>query len=152
MNLVESNLATQEHINAVRHRMINLAKALLDRAMIHDASKLAEPEASAFAEVTDKLRTSTYGSKEYEAFRLQLGPALAHHYANNSHHPEHYPNGIDGMSVLDICEMICDWGASCKRHNDGNLFNSITKNRDRFAMSDQLTNILKNSIPLVEKS
>lgn len=26
-----------------------------------------------------------------------LGPALAHHYEVNDHHPQHFENGIDGM-------------------------------------------------------
>lgn len=148
--LLKSNEQTRIHIDAVRQRLIKCAQLLLDRAMEHDATKLTEPEASAFAEVTHKLAGVTFGSSEYEEFRKSLGPALAHHYANNSHHPEHYPNGIDGMNILDLIEMLCDWSASSKRHNDGNLLFSINKNRDRFKMSDQLCNILRNSISIID--
>lgn len=34
--------------------------------------------------------------------------ALLHHRCHNSHHPEHYRNGIYGMSELDIAEMVAD--------------------------------------------
>ena len=34
--------------------------------------------------------------------------ALLHHHCHNSHHPEHYKNGIYGMSELDIAEMVAD--------------------------------------------
>ena len=37
--------------------------------------------------------------------------ALLHHRCHNSHHPEFYPNGIYGMTELDICEMVCDVSA-----------------------------------------
>jgi hypothetical protein len=36
--------------------------------------------------------------------------ALAHHHANNPHHPEFYPN-IHEMPPLYIWEMTCDWKA-----------------------------------------
>lgn len=41
------------------------------------------------------------GSKNFEI-------ALLHHHCHNSHHPEHYANGIYGMSDLDLAEMVAD--------------------------------------------
>lgn len=34
--------------------------------------------------------------------------ALLHHHCHNSHHCEHYKNGIYGMSELDIAEYVSD--------------------------------------------
>jgi hypothetical protein len=34
--------------------------------------------------------------------------AIVHHHTHNRHHPEHFSNGIYGMDLLDLVEMICD--------------------------------------------
>ena len=70
--------------------------------------------------------------------RAELGDALAHHYAHNRHHPEHYPNGIDDMSLLDYIEMLADWKAASERYKGGNLTDSLRINKQRFGISDQL--------------
>ncbi len=75
---------------------------------------------------------------------------LKHHYNNNSHHPQHWPNGINGMSLLDVFEMCCDWKASSMRHDDGDIKKSLEKNRERFQISDQLYYILQNTIEDME--
>ena len=75
-----------------------------------------------------------------------MGEALKHHYAANSHHPEHYENGIDGMTLIDVLEMLCDWKAATERHADGDIMRSLEVNRERFGISDQLANILANTV------
>src|SRR3990167_9483910 len=114
-----TNWHTMQHIRQVGLFLNRFARALLDRADIHDQSKLASPEVELFTEFTPKLATCTYGSAEYEGFRKAMGEALLHHYAKNRHHPEHFPEGIDGMSLIDLVEMLCDWKAATMRHNDG---------------------------------
>jgi hypothetical protein len=115
------------------------------RSSIHDLSKLHDPEKAIFDEMTPKLKGSTYGSEEYKGFLAQMKPALDHHYAKNPHHPEHYPNGIDGMSLLDLLEMLCDWKAAGERHADGSMERSLTVNRERFKIGPQLQAILRNT-------
>lgn len=61
-----------------------------------------------------------------------LKPAIEHHYQVNSHHPEHYPDGFAGMSLLDRIEMYCDWKAAVKRNKNGDLNKSIEINAKRF--------------------
>jgi hypothetical protein len=61
------------------------------------------------------------------------------------HHPEHYSNGIQGMSLLDVIEMLCDWKAATMRHADGDLSKSIEINQKRFGYSDELKSILINT-------
>ena len=75
-----------------------------------------------------------------------MKPALDHHYAVNSHHPEFYADGIRGMSLLDITEMLCDWKAAALRHADGNILKSIEINQKRFGYSDELKQILFNTV------
>lgn len=135
---------TQKHINKVRSNIDAITYDLNKRAAIHDRSKLFEPELTAFAVYGPKLRSSTYGSDDYMK-RLdeeEFKKGLDHHYANNSHHPEYYTNGIKDMTLLDILEMIADWKAACERHDDGNLRDSFEYNRKRFNISDELYNIM----------
>lgn len=140
---------TFRHIERVRNLLNKMVYDLLKRGEKHDQSKLIEPEASKFAEVSHLLSGMTYGSPEFIENKKKLGSALDHHYANNSHHPEHYKNGIDDMNLLDLLEMLCDWKASSERHNDGNILKSIEINGNRFNMSPQLIKIFENTAKLL---
>jgi hypothetical protein len=142
----DSTLDTLKHINRVRDLLGHVATCLLYRGMYHDASKLGPTEKPLFDEMTPKLKTLVYGSDDYKASLAALKPALDHHYKYNSHHPEHYPNGIDGMNLLDIIEMYCDWIAAGERTKDGNPYRSLEVSEKRFGMSPQLVNIFKNTI------
>ena len=142
----DSALDTQKHINQVRWFLIEFEHHLMERATSHDASKLENPEKQVFDEFTPKLKDSTYGSDEYKQYLKDMGPALQHHYKTNSHHPEHYEDGINGMSLLDLIEMIADWKAATLRHADGNMEESLKINRERFEISDQLYEIIVNTI------
>jgi hypothetical protein len=142
----DSRKDTLAHIADVASNIHQVIGLLHQRSMEHDLSKLADPEKAIFDEYTPKLRESTYGSEEYEQFRREMGAALQHHYAHNSHHPEHYENGVAGMSLLDLIEMLCDWKAATKRHADGNIGKSLTINKQRFGLDDQLASILENTI------
>lgn len=140
-----TNAATWEHINQVQHLLAKVIRDLHTRSLQHDQSKLELPEVAYFAEFTPKLRTMTYGSTEYKACLKELDYALKHHYAVNSHHPEHYPNGVNGMTLMDLVEMLADWKAATMRHADGDLAKSLQINRERFGLSDQLAGILENT-------
>lgn len=87
----DSTKDTQAHIDRVSELLNQAADELRRRGSVHDQSKLADPEKALFDEYTPKLKDCTYGSDEYKAFLSALKPALDHHYAKNSHHPEHYP-------------------------------------------------------------
>lgn len=150
MNIKEANCETLEHIQHVRNFLNTIVIGLLNRAADHDQSKMHPPEVAYFAEQGDKLHGLTFGSPEYEANKALLKPALDHHYAVNRHHPQHFPNGINDMNLLDLVEMFCDWKAGTLRHDNGNLRFSIAKNAADYKMSDQLKQVFLNSIELVE--
>ncbi len=145
-----TNRETTKHIEQVRALLQRIIDDLQTRAIRHDQSKLERPEVAIFTEYTPKLAGSTYGSDEYKQFLAEMKPALDHHYAHNSHHPEHYSNGVDGMSLLDVVEMLCDWKAATMRHKDGDIQQSLEINTKRFNMSPQLVSILRNTLPLIE--
>lgn len=133
--MYDSTKDTEDHINRVRELMGEAIANMADRAERHDRSKLESPEKEAFDEFTPKLRDCTYGSEQYRGFLAAMKPALNHHYANNSHHPEYYPDGVNDMTLFDLIEMLCDWKAATERHADGDLSKSIEINAERFRMS-----------------
>lgn len=143
---LDSRPETYAHILVVQSYLFFAMKELLSRACNHDASKLTDPELATFNEYTAKLKDSTYGSEEYKGFLEGMGEALKHHYANNRHHPEHFPTGIEGMNLIDLLEMICDWLAASQRHDDGSIRRSIHINQGRFGYSDELKNIFHNTV------
>ncbi len=145
MEQYDSSKDTLLHIKRVSELLTQACQKLIDRANNHDTSKLQSPEKEMFDEVTTGLQGCTYNSDEYKEFLKKLEPALNHHYAKNSHHPQHYPDGINGMNLFDIVEMYFDWIAASERHSDGNINKSISINKERFAMSDQLTSIFNNT-------
>lgn len=142
----DSRPDTYAHIQIVQKFLHRVATALLDRAERHDKSKLQEPELSVFNEYTPKLASTKYGSDQYKIFLKEMqDTGLAHHYANNSHHPEYYEDGIRGMSLLDLIEMLVDWKAASLRLDDGDLLKSIEINQHRFGYSEDLKQILINT-------
>lgn len=158
----DSRLDTYEHIHQVQVELAIVARLMMERMLAHDGSKLVSPEVEMFDEFTPKLAELEYGSPEYEQSRQEMGAALEHHYAENPHHPEHWPNGVKDMSLLDLVEMLCDWRAASKRHRkrpampaapgrpdapqyDSNIARSIGLNKERFGYSDELESILLNT-------
>lgn len=140
-----TNYQTFRHIEMVRNLLSDCATELLKRGKLHDQSKLRHPEVSVFTDFTPRLANSVYGSDEYKTFLAAMKPALDHHYANNSHHPESYSNGVDGMDLFDVMEMLMDWRAASTRHATGCIHKSIEINIKRFNLSPQLASILKNT-------
>lgn len=111
---------------------------LIWRALRHDLSKYRWSEAQAFAATIDRLRTTKYDSPGYKDLLATIKPAIDLHYKRNRHHPEHWPNGIADMTHIDRIEMIADWGAAVRRHEDEGKTNaqkldsSISANAKRF--------------------
>jgi hypothetical protein len=134
------------HIRLVWGFIEEIRGKLMDRQFAHDQSKLQEPEKSVIDEFTPKLKVSTYGSDEYKGFLKDMGASLRHHYQVNRHHPEHHANGINGMTLVDLVEMLADWKAATMRHADGDMQRSLEINRERFCISDQLYEILQNTV------
>lgn len=142
----DSKAETLEHIKKVSSFLSLCATELLLRGSKHDNSKLEEPEKEGFDRETPFLAQLTFGSEEYHESCKRLKPCLDHHYENNSHHPQHYDNGINGMDLFDVMEMLYDWKASTERGKNGDIMKSIDINAERFGISKQLRQILINTI------
>jgi hypothetical protein len=141
----QGQLETHAHILKVQEHLLGLAKRLVDRAAVHDASKLESPEVEAYDRLAGSLKGLTYGSPEYKAALAELGPALEHHYAANDHHPEHFEHGVADMDLVQVLEMLADWKAATERHADGDLRRSIEQNAERFVYGPEFKRLLLNT-------
>lgn len=141
----DSTADTLKHSLRVGELMGQAIKELIDRSVHHDLSKTEDPELAIFNKFAPKLRTSTYGSTEYKGYLSAMGGALKHHYANNRHHPEFFDAGINGMTLVDLIEMLADWKAATERRDNGSLAQSLPMQQERFGISDQLMAVLQNT-------
>ena len=141
----DSTQDTLKHVERVKHYITKICTELMFRAADHDRSKLGPEEKPLFDEMTPKLKELVYGTPEYKQSLESLGSALKHHYECNSHHPEHYINGVSGMDLYDIIEMYCDWQAASERTKDGDIGKSIEIGANRFNIETQLASILFNT-------
>jgi len=116
------------------------------RALIHDLSKYSKKESEGFLQTIDQLKGSTYGSKQYQKLLDTIAQSIKHHYEKNTHHPEHFINGIEDMSLQDIVEMFCDWQAAVRRHENGSIIDSIKHNQNRFRVPFELSEIFRNTV------
>lgn len=138
------------HIETVRNFLNVCIRELIERQEQHDQSKLQEPELSICNEYTPKLKNIIYGSEEYKKCLDEIKPFVAHHYKHNRHHVEFFDKGINDMNLIDLLEMICDWYAATLRQKGGNIYNSLELNSKKYIYSEQLYDILKNTIRWLE--
>ena len=144
--MTQARFQTMRHIETVRNYLSVCIRELLTRQEQHDQSKLEPPEVEAYDAMTHQLRDITYGSDEYRRILREQKPAIAHHYAHNRHHPEYHANGYRDMTLIDLLETLCDWRAASLRDADGDIYRSLDINHQRFGYSDELHQILKNTV------
>ena len=116
MTVAECQVETQKHIENVRKYIRFIIDKIDLRGVKHDASKLESPEVELFAEHTRQLASLSYGTEAYQASLQALKPALDHHYASNRHHPEHFTDGVNDMTVVpNILFPRCLLSSFCRR-------------------------------------
>lgn len=141
----DSRPDTMAHALRVAELIVDVATEILRRGPVHDRSKLAPPEVDAFDRITPRLAASTYGTREYHDALDEIRPALEHHYETNRHHPEYHEDGVAGMTLVDVVEMLADWKAATERHDDGDLGRSLDVQTGRFGLDPQVAAILRNT-------
>ena len=130
-----------KHISKVRYAVQRITASLNQRALRHDDSKLSESELPGYVEADAIFEDIEYGSPEYYEAKNSVKEVIERHCAANRHHPEHFPNGVKDMNLVDIIEMLCDWAAAAD-----DLEGSIDINQGRFDLSPQLAQILRNTV------
>lgn len=133
----DSRPETWEHIHTVQRHLLDFVNRLIQRSQEHDQSKLVEPELELFDIATPKLKHLGYGSEEYQQALAELKPALDHHYAKNSHHPEFYETkeqwrdikGYEGIYQVSSLGRVRSLNRTVKRDGQGNFKKSGQKLR-----------------------
>lgn len=138
---------TVEHIKEVQIAMEMIVTDLTARSIDHDKSKFDPIEKGPLDAVALLILSegrAPYGTDEYKRRTEMLRPMLDHHYAVNDHHPEHYENGIAGMSLMSLVEMFADWRAANIQRDNGAPMN-LSFSIERLKIEPQLAEILRNT-------
>jgi hypothetical protein len=134
-----------DHKQRVAKRMQIVANELFKRAANHDNSKFSEEEFEAYDGAFAELQKYAYGTEDFKAALNKIKPAIAHHYAVNDHHPEHFEQGVNQMNLIQLIEMVCDWLAASER-SQKDIRAGLEINKKRFGIDEQLCGIIKNTI------
>lgn len=136
-----------KHRAKVAYWLNDFIHSLEGRAVNHDQSKLQDPEKEMFDIYTPKLKELKFGSDEYKQALSEMGEALKHHYWVNRHHPEHFENGVNGMTLYDLIEMFCDWLGATEARQKPLDMDAL---KERFSLSDQLVDIFLNTTRYID--
>ena len=142
----DSTVDAKKHIAAIQRLFNNVIIPELEkRKESHDESKFKSPERETYDKYIPMLKETKYGSDEYYEVRKKMEQeGLKHHYEVNRHHPEHFPGGINDMTLIDIVEMFCDWYAA-SLNSDTGFKSGLKNNKNKFHMSEQLYQIFLNT-------
>jgi hypothetical protein len=143
----DSTKDTVEHISNVRSKILKVVADLIERGFKHDASKLEQPEKEILDKYKPQLKLIEFGSNAEKEIIKKMKVGLDHHYSHNRHHPQFFADGVDGMNLIDLLEMILDWKSACETASTKNadIFKSIEICAERFKIEPQLKQILLNT-------
>lgn len=130
-------LYTLSHIRRVEAELTLLAGRLIERAANHDTSKFSEDEFVGFFKINKIAREFGYGSPEYRQSIEDGKPTFDLHYGRNSHHPEHWPDGVNDMGLFDIIEMVIDWHVAWETYRRGPWSESVELQIKRFDLTPE---------------
>jgi len=137
--------AIYHHKFVVLQHLNSIIQELIKRAESHDNSKFSEDEFSSLVQGSEEIRKHPYGSPEYEEMRKKWSKLFEIHYKKNPHHPENHEDGIDGMTLVDLIEMLVDWKAASLRSGHKDITTSIKIGTEKFNINPQLVKILENT-------
>lgn len=146
--VMENISAHRDSVAVSLHRVI---RNLTSRIWNHDRDKYIDDELVEYlAKRPAQDFSHAYGSQEHNQIRGELKPILDNHYREASHHPEHFENGMLGMSLLDLLEMLADWKSANVAHGRSGFMESVEFNKERFNIPDDIYVILVNTIKEME--
>ncbi len=137
---------TMLHIGEVQENLEVFCGELRRRGLSHDRTKLQELEFDAFVSTCDRFKKVNYGTPEYQALVDEIKPAVDHHYQSNRHHTAYHENGINGMSLIDVLEMVADWRAAARRSPDKTLKDSLDYAFKKYQIEPQMQQIILNTL------
>lgn len=129
----------------IAKHMAKFSGELLYRSSIHDLSKFSDDEFDVNAANVQDFGKFPFNSPQELELRERLAPAQKLHKKRNRHHPEHFEDGVDGMNLIDVLEMLVDWKASSSRYPGDSMRKSLNVCVERYNFSPQLVKILENT-------
>lgn len=135
----------EKHISRIRKHLGIFIHLLNQRAIKHDESKLKSPEFEMWCEM-DKEPRYKYGTEEYNAKMKKWQHLFDLHYRQNRHHPEHFNFGINGMTLVDLIEMLCDWLGYKDVLSITEAIETVERQMRRFGFTEELRNIMVNTL------
>ena len=118
----------------LEHEMRDEAIELIRRCSVHDNSKFSDEEMEAFTSFDEDLSTLKNPKAKLDEIKRR---AIAIHWKNNSHHPEHFENPSD-MTEMDIMEMACDCHARSMEFETDLLEFIKIRQQERFQLPEDV--------------
>lgn len=146
MNTLKAEVVTHRHISRVRELLGEFAIEMIKRGDRHDKSKFEQIELEPLQRMQDLIDAegpAEFGTQEYKRRTDLLGDMIEHHRANNSHHPEFYENGVNGMDLFDLVEMFFDWKAASERGESCVM--NLSRACQKYEINPQLEEIMTNT-------
>lgn len=134
------------HISEVRENLEVMASELRKRGFAHDRTKLQALEFDGFVSTRKKFKKANYGTPEYQECVRLAKPAVDHHYENNRHHVGFHKNGINGMTLVDVMEMVADWKAAARRSPHRKFKDTLGDVLKKCEIEGQLRAIIVNTL------
>lgn len=143
--MYDSTVDTMKHKKNIEKVFSKVIKELEYRMNVHDDSKLKHPEKETYDTYIPLLQKTKYGTEEYNKVKDKMAEdGLNHHFKMNSHHPEHYENGVNDMDLFDLIEMYFDWYAASLRSDTG-FKEGLENNIEKYKIDEQLASIMRHT-------
>jgi len=134
-----------KHKEQIAVLLAKFAAELTYRSAVHDNSKFSPDEFDVHSDNVNHFNKYLFDTKEEKELKERLMPAGILHRKRNRHHPEHFEDGIDGMNLIDILEMLCDWKSASTRVSGDSLRKGLPILKNKYNISPQLLKILENT-------
>ena len=141
----EQILKTMRHIRTIQGYMTLIGTEWVERTRRHDESKLDDIELYGYVGIAEATKGLTAGSQEYLDALEPYKTVIRRHYILNDHHPEHFANRVNGMNLIQVLEMVCDWIAA-STDREMHPMQSIDAQCTRFNIDAQLKKIIINTM------
>lgn len=141
----EQLVKTVRHIRTIQAYMTLIGREWAERTRRHDESKFDTIELEGYVGIAEATKGLTAGSQEYLDALEPYRKVIKRHYLLNDHHPEHFDSGVNGMNLIQILEMVCDWIAA-STDREMHPMQSIDAQCERFNIDAQLKKIIINTM------
>ena len=141
----DARLDSLLHIKKVSTNINEIAIEVIKRSIKHDDSKFESPERETLDKIVPILKKGS-SSPNYSEAKKEVKELMDVHKSKNSHHPEYYSNGINGMNLLDVIEYLSDM----KAESNNNLEEILLKNSKKYSWNEQFLNIMKNTMEILK--